>query len=265
MAKTTMAATKVAGAGAGRPVVGRATANGELRAPLTREKVVRAAIELADKGGIEGLSMRKLAEELGVEAMSLYHHVANKEDLLGGMVDAVLGEMDLPSGGPMGGASGTPKGGKRRGAAKGLGWKEAIRRGAISYRTTLREHPWARSVLSTPASVRQARMRVMDWLLRELREGGFSAELTYHAYHALDSHIIGSAAWAAGYASFALDRKAADLAAAAMKQLPMDEMPYLAEHMRQHVQGFGKGTSQFEFGLDLVLDGLERLRQKEGS
>jgi len=103
----------------------------------------------------------------------------------------------------------------------------------------------------------------MDWLMRQLREGGFSAELTYHAYHALDSHIIGSAAWAAGYAAFGADRKAADLAEAAMRSLPMDELPYLAEHMRQHMEGFGKGTSQFEFGLDLLLDGLERLRNNE--
>ena len=103
----------------------------------------------------------------------------------------------------------------------------------------------------------------MDWLMRQLREGGFSAELTYHAYHALDSHIIGSAAWAAGYAAFAANRKETELAVAAMRALPMDEMPYLVEHMRQHMEGFGKGTSQFEFGLDLLLDGLERLRNNE--
>jgi AcrR family transcriptional regulator len=240
---------------AARPAVARPGPNGALRAPLTREKVVRAAIELADRGGIDALSMRKLAEELGVEAMSLYHHVANKDDLLGGMLDAVIGEMDLPA------TSGTR--GTRGKGAKGVSWQEAIRRGAIAYRSTLRQHPWARSVLSTPVSMRPARMRVMDWLLRHLREAGFSPELTFHAYHALDSHIIGSAAWAAGYSAFAQDRRAADMAEAAMRELPMAELVYLAEHIRQHVEGFGSGTSQFEFGLDLLLDGLERLRDQE--
>jgi AcrR family transcriptional regulator len=198
---------------------------------------------------MEALSMRRLAEALEVEAMSLYHHVANKDDLLGGMIDVVIGGLDLP-------AAPSEAGESRR----GVGWKDAVRRGAISYRRALREHPWARSVLSTPASMRPSRIRVMDWLLKQLREGGFSAELTYHAYHAIDSHIIGSAAWAAGYAAFARDKRAEELARNAMKELPMDQLPYLAEHMRQHMEGFGSGTSQFEFGLDLLLDGLERLR-----
>ena len=188
--------------------------------------------------------------------MSLYHHVANKGDLLAGMVDVVMREIDLPSGGAT-----VAKGGESK---RVVGWKEAIRRGAVSYRAMLRQHPWARSVLSTPASVGAARMRVMEWLLRQLREGGFSAELTYHAYHALDSHIIGSAAWAAGYAAFAADRKEAELAMAAVREIPMDQMPYLKEHFKQHREGFGKGTSQFEFGLDLILDGLERMRDERG-
>src|SRR5688500_5876120 len=190
--------------------------------------------------------MRKLAEELGVEAMSLYYYAANKDDILAGMLERVMGEMEMPPAGP----------GK-------TGWKEAIRRGAISFHDALRKHPWARGLMLSPKTLRPWRVSFMEFLLARLREGGFSPALTYHAYHALDSHLIGSTAWEAGYASFARNDKMADLAKNFLKELPLDQLPYAAEHVKQHMEGFGNGRSQFEFGLDLILDGLERMRDEE--
>ena len=191
--------------------------------------------------------MRKLAEELGVEAMSLYYYVANKDDILAGMLEVAMGEIVTPTGGV--GAE---------------GWKEAIRTGAISFHEALRRHPWARGLMMSSKTVRPWRMHFMEWLLSRLREGGFSADLTYHAYHALDSHLIGSTAWEEGYRAFARDKKTADLAKSFLERIPVDELPYVAEHIRQHMEGFGKGKKeQFEFGLDLILDGLERMRDAE--
>jgi AcrR family transcriptional regulator len=218
----------------------------EPRGRLSKERVLQAAVALADRDGIEALSMRKLAEELGVEAMSLYYYVANKDDILAGMLELVMEEIETPSGGP-----GTQ------------GWKEAIRTGAISFHDVLRKHTWARTLMLSPKTLRPWRMRFMEWLLERLQKGGFSADLTYHAYHALDSHLIGSTAWEAGYASFAKNSKMADLAKSFLDEMPLDQLPYVGEHVRQHVEGFGKGKSQFQFGLDLILDGLERMRDAE--
>lgn len=215
----------------------------EERGRLSREKVLRAAIALADRDGIDALSMRKLAEEVGVEAMSLYYYVKNKDDILAGMLELVMAEIETPAS-----------------EAGGARWKEAVRRGAISFHDVLRKHPWARGLMLSPKTLRPWRMRFMEFLLGMLRVGGFSPELTYHAYHALDSHLIGSTAWEAGYASFAKDRKMADLAKTFLEELPADEVPHVAEHVRQHMEGLGRGKSQFEFGLDLILDGLERMR-----
>ena len=208
--------------------------------------MLRAAIELADRDGIEALSMRKLAEELGVEAMSLYYYAANKDDILAGMLEVVMGEIEMPPSGP-----------------GGAGWKAAIRTGAISFHDALRKHPWARGLMLSPKTLRPWRVSFMEFLLARLHEGGFSPELTYDAYHALDSHLIGSTAWEAGYASFARNNNVADLAKSFLAELPLDKLPNAAEHVRQHMEGFGKGRSQFEFGLDLILDGLERMRDEE--
>ena len=208
--------------------------------------MLRAAIALADRDGIEALSMRRLAEEVGVEAMSLYYYVENKDDILAGMLELVMEEIDTPAVG-----------------SDGLDWKEAIRTGAISFHGVLRKHTWARGLMLSPKTLRPWRMRFMDWLLGALKDAGFSPELTYHAYHALDSHLIGSTAWEAGYAAFARNSKMADLAQHFLREMPIEQMPHVAEHVRQHVEGVGKGTSQFAFGLDLILDGLERMRDEE--
>jgi AcrR family transcriptional regulator len=223
------------------------------RVPLSRERVLDAAIRLADEGGIESLTMRKLARELGVEAMSLYNHVANKGDLVDAMVDLVVSEIELPS--------------------TSDAWEVAIRECAISAHEVLLRHPWSCSLVMSTTSTRiarNARVRYMEWLLGRLREAGFSPELTYHAYHALDSHILGFTLWELGHSGAANairgDKDFADFAASFVRELRAADYPYLAEHAEQHVAAFGdEGTSEFEFGLDLILDGLERARVEEAS
>ena len=208
----------------------------EQRAPLSRERVLRAALDLADREGIGGLSMRRLAAELGVEAMSLYHHVRNKGDILDGIVDLALTEVELPSG--------------------DVDWKSAVRSSAISYHETLRRHPWVTSVPpSGEASVVQ--LQYMDVLLRRLREAGLSPELTHHAYHALDSHIVGSALWLARVPP---KRELDALAKDVLRQLSDANLPDLVLHIQQHLSGEARGMLFFEFGLDLILDGIGRLR-----
>ena len=211
------------------------------RVPLSRDRVLRAAITLADQGGIKALTMRKLAQELAVEAMSLYYYVANKDDLLDGIVDLVVREMELP--------------------ADGGDWKAAIRKNAISTHKVLLRHPWACSLMLSSTGVSPARLRWMDSILRCLREAGFSAELTHHAYHALDSHITGFTLWVL---SFPFDSKElANIGATFLRELPDDEYPYLAEHIEWHLtESSDHNEGEFAFGLDLILDGLERMRDK---
>jgi AcrR family transcriptional regulator len=218
------------------------------RVPLSRERVLDAAIRLADEGGIESLTMRRLARALGVEAMSLYNHVANKGDLVDAMVDLVVSEIDLPS---------TTE-----------AWDVAVRKCAISAHEVLLRHPWSCSLVMSSASTRvprNARIRYMEWLLGRLREAGFSPELTYHAYHALDGHILGFTLWELGHSAAANamrdDKDFADFAASFVRELRAADYPYLAEHAEQHLAAAGDdGASEFEFGLDLILDGLERAR-----
>lgn len=200
-----------------------------------------AAIGLADEGGIDALSMRRLADELGVEAMSLYHYVKGKDDLVGGMVDTVESEVELP--------------------AADAEWKPALRAMAISFHDMLRRHPWAASpmVPASPTTVSQARLRYMEAMLGRLRQAGFSANMTHHAYHALDSHIAGSTLWAAGFA--AVKQGALELGLKLLRELPRDRYPYFVEHAEQHLtKPVRDGVNTFEFGLDLILDGLERIR-----
>jgi AcrR family transcriptional regulator len=205
------------------------------RESLSRDRVLRTAMELADREGIAALSMRRLAAELGVEAMSLYYHVKSKDDILAGTVDLALGEVKPPSGGD---------------------WKSAIRRSAVSYHDTLRRHRWVTSV-PTSATASVAELRYTDALLRRLREAGLSPELSHHAYHALDSHIVGSALWLARIPpKEQLDVLAKDV----LRQLPPDEFPDLVLHIQQHLSGAARSRRFFEFGLDLILDGIERLR-----
>ena len=220
------------------------------RVPLSRERVLNAAIELADEGGIESLTMRKLARALGVEAMSLYNHVANKGDLVDAIVALVVSEIDLPS--------------------TAEEWDVAIRKCAISAHEALLRHPWACSLVMSPTTTRTVptpRLRYVEWLLRRLREAGFSAELTYHAYHALDSHILGFTLWQLGHSAAATNIAAgedfADFAATLLRELRAD-YPYLAEHGELHLGApSDDGRGEFDFGLDLIIEGLKRLRETD--
>ena len=214
------------------------------RAPLSKERVLQTALELADREGIDALTMRGLAAELGVEAMSLYYYVASKDELLNGIVDLVAREIEVP--------------------AAGRDWKAAIRRSAISFHDALRRHRWATSLMTSgPPGVGPAQLRYSDSLLKRLREAGLSPELTHHAYHALDSHIIGSTLWAAGVST--VMKQKADFVQKFIRELPVDEYPDFAVHVQQHMTKTvpTTGKSEFEFGLDLILDGLENAKKAE--
>ena len=207
----------------------------EPRLPLSRERILQAALELADEQGIESVTMRKLGQVLGFEAMSLYNHVSNKDDLLDGILDLVLEESEPPS----------PEG----------AWDAAVRASAISVHDALRRHQWSCSLLMH-GRIRPARLRYMDSLLGRLREAGFSADTTYVVYHILDGHIFGFALWEMGYTLKAEDAEA--LAASVMPML--DGFPYLREHAEQHMnEGTHHEVSAFELGLDLILDGLRKM------
>jgi AcrR family transcriptional regulator len=209
------------------------------RRRLTRERILRAAIRLADDGGIEALSMRRLGHELGVEAMSLYNHVASKDDLLDGIADLVVQEIDMPA---------------------DAEWKDSLRRHALSAHEAFGRHPWACNLVMSPARTVPASVRRTEWMLRRLREAGFSAEVTYHAYHALDSHILGFTLWQVGHGI--VDESLGELVARFFEEFPPAEYPYLYEHAQQHLAGFGRGgKGAFELVLDLILDGLDDVRE----
>jgi AcrR family transcriptional regulator len=209
------------------------------RKPLSRERILVAALELVDEQGIEALSMRKLGQALGYEAMSLYNHVSNKDDVLDGILDLVLAEMPPPD------------------AEGGLA---AIRSSSLSAHEALKRHTWAAGLLMVPGHVRPARLEFMDGLLGALRNAGFSAEVTYHAYHVLDAHIVGFSLWQASHGSIppeAID----DVTAFIDRMAPPAIYPHLHEHGMQHVQdGPHQDVPAFEYGLDLILESLERLR-----
>jgi AcrR family transcriptional regulator len=215
----------------------------EAKLPLSRERVMLAAVELADEGGIENLSMRRLGESLGVEAMSLYHHVRNKSDLLGGMLDIVYSEVELP--------------------ASGGDWRSAMRRSSISFHHVLLRHLWACSLLMSPMPTSPMRLRHMNAILGCLRNAGFSAEMTHHAYHALESHSVGFTLWLLPFLAHAKEQP--DYAERFLEEMSTDELPYLVEHVHVHQAPRRPGqVDEFEFGLDLILDGLVRMRD-EGS
>ena len=216
-----------------------ATKNSQPRTKLSRERVLAAAIDLADDGGIESLTMRKLAQKLGVEAMTVYYYFAKKDDIVDGILDLVVSEIEVP--------------------AAGGDWRVAVRQSAISAHKVLLRHPWACTLMMSPARVRPARLRYMESLLGRLREAGFSAEMTHHAYHAVDSHIIGFTMWIVGYSTGI--RALPDSGASLRRELTLAEYPYLVEHMEEHRRKSGReGESEFEFGLRLILDGLEKIR-----
>jgi AcrR family transcriptional regulator len=207
------------------------------RKPLSRDRILAAALEVVDEQGIDALSMRKLAQSLGYEAMSLYNHVANKDDLLDGILDLVLAEMEPP---------------------EAHGRLPGIRRAALSAHEALRRHPWAATMLMSPGRIRPARIQYMEALLAALRGAGLTAETTYHAYHVLDAHIVGFSLWVSTHGKMPDDVE--DARAWFDRMIPVATLPYLHEHGLQHLEGGPHhDVSAFEFALDLLLGGLERL------
>ena len=214
----------------------------EPRTPLSRERVLSAAVAFADASG-GPLSMRKLGEALGVEAMSLYNHVANKDELLDGMVDHVFGEIELP--------------------AEETGWRTAMHRRAVSVREVMRRHRWAIGLMESRSIPGPSTLRHHDAVIGYLRRAGFSIELAAHAFSILDSYIYGFALEEASL-PFHTAEETADLAQSILQQFPADEYPYLAELTTKHVlqPGYDYGH-EYEFGLELILDGLQRLHDAD--
>jgi AcrR family transcriptional regulator len=221
------------------------------RAPLSRERVLQTAVALAARDGIDSLSMRRLADELGAGAMSLYHYVPNKEELLDGMVDIVFSEIELPP--------------------ADVDWKTALRRRAIATREVLNRHRWAVGLMESRATPGPASFRVHDAVLGYLREGGFSIEMTIQAYSVLDAYMYGFALQekslpfddAEGGAAVAQEqvRQFAEEAQAQQSAALAQEFPHLAEVVAGHVADVGYDfTAAFEYGLDLILDALEQRR-----
>ena len=214
-------------------------ATADPRPPLSRERVLRAALDLADESGLDALTMRELGKRLGVEAMSLYNHVANKDDVLDGILDLVVSEIDLPSG--------------------DVDWRVAMRRRAASARAVFGRHRWASMLLDSRESSGPGRMYYFDWVIGTLRRSGFSVELAVHAFSAIDSYIYGFGRQQLNMA--AGEGTAEESAEAILSAIPADEFPYLAEVITDFMLTVGYDESaDFDFGLGLILDGLERAR-----
>jgi AcrR family transcriptional regulator len=215
------------------------------REPLSREKVLRAAVALADEGGVESLSMRKLAQELGVVPMAIYKHVANKDELLDGMLDVVVEEIDPP--------------------ASDLDWKTAVRERILSARRALLRHPWASLVMESRTEATPTVLAYMDSMIGMFRAGGFSMDLTHHAMHAMGSRMLGFSQELFNDSGDADQELEAEMYEAMATAYPSIYELYLTVvHDDSSVVGPGCDDQfEFEFALDLLLDGLER--RKNGS
>ena len=206
------------------------------RPPLSRQRALSTAVALADDEGIGALTMRRLAQELGVEAMSLYHHVANKDDILDGMVDTVFGEIERP--------------------ADGADWKTAMRDRARSARAALTRHPWAISIMESRSSPGPATLRHHDAVLGSCRAAGFSVAMAAHAFSLLDSYIYGFVLQEVNLPFDETDDLEA-VVESMMLPFSADDYPHLVELTTEHVlqPGYRYGD-EFEYGLGLILDGL---------
>ena len=214
------------------------TTRAQERAPLSRDRVLRSAMTVADAGGIGSLTIRSLAAELGAKPMSVYHHVANKEEIIDGIVDLVFSEIELPS----------PDG----------DWRAELRRRAISARAVLRVHPWAIPLLQSRTSPGPATLRHHNAVIGALRAAGFSLEMVAHAYALMDSYVFG---FALSEAALPINgpETVTEVADQMMHLFDPAQYPHLVEFTVEHVlkPGYDFGL-EFEFGLDLVLDGLQR-------
>jgi AcrR family transcriptional regulator len=211
------------------------------RLPLSRERVLQTALKLADQGGLESLSMRKLGQDLGVEAMALYYHFASKDEVLDGIVDLVFSEVDLPS--------------------PDADWKAAMRRRAISLRDVLARHRWAIGMMESRRNPGPANLRHHDAVIGNLRAAGFDMEMVAHAYSLLDGYIYGFALTKMNL-PFDSGDDVAEMAQDMLEPFPVNEYPNLVAFITEHAMrpGYDFGD-EFEYGLDLILDGIERLRE----
>jgi AcrR family transcriptional regulator len=217
------------------------------RQPLTKERILRAAVALADEGGVESLSMRRIAQELDVVPMALYKHVANKDELLDGLIDVVVGEIDPP--------------------LEGADWKTAMRERILSARRALLRHPWASRVIESRGEPTPMVIGYMDSMMGVFLAGGFSVDLMHHALHVMGSRIL-------GFSQELYDDTASmpEEEAVAMWTQMADAYPNIAKllpvatstHDGPVVGGGCDDQFEFEFALDLILDGLERLRSAQG-
>lgn len=219
--------------------------------------MLRAAVRVADEGGIAALTMRRLADELGAEAMSLYHHVAGKDDILDGVVDVIAGEINDAVGRL--GENGT--------APRAAAWKAAARQRILTAREVLLKHPWAPPVFETRVAASPEILRYFDGLLEIMRGGGFSWDLVHHSLHALGSRAFGFSQEmftpAAG-APADLDAAAAEAMAARFPNLA-GMMADIVHDDPESTLGWCDDQEEFEFGLDVILDGLDRLRGGDGA
>ncbi|MFT7465314.1 MAG: AcrR family transcriptional regulator [Pseudohongiellaceae bacterium] len=207
------------------------------RVPLSKDRVFRAAVELADEIGIESLSMRRLGLSLGVEAMSLYKHVANKDDILDGIVEIVASEIEAPS--------------------VGGDWREAMSRRATSAHQVLLRHPWATMLIMSRGNVGPAMLRYVDATIGCLREAGFSYAAADHAWNAIDNHIYG---FTLQKVNFPFEpEEYAEVAQSFLPMIPPEQYPYLNGLSQEVIAHRHDGLQDFSFGLKLILDGLERL------
>jgi AcrR family transcriptional regulator len=218
----------------------------QARTPLSRDRVLRAAVDLADEHGIEALTMRRLAEAVGAEAMSLYYHVANKDEVLDGVVDTIADEVNQAVA-------------RVEGSPAGPGWRDVVRRRILAAREVFLRHPWAPAVFVGHSDTSQALLVYFDGLVGIMRAGGFSHDTIHHALHALGSRAI-------GFSQELVDMNdppagAPDLAAMAAR-LPnlVNLLAEVAHDDPGSTLGWCDHQTEFEFGLDIVLDGLERLR-----
>jgi AcrR family transcriptional regulator len=208
-----------------------------LPVPLSRERVLLAALRLADAEGLEALSMRNLAQELGVKAMSLYNHVANKDDLIDGIVDRVIGEIEVPD--------------------LKLDWKTAMRRRAVSAHEVLLCHPWATMPIVSRINIGPAMLRYMDATLGCLHKAGFSLQMADHILNLIDSHIYG---FTLQELNFPVEpENYAEAAKEELPLLPVDQYPYMNRLTHEVMERRYDGLHDFEFGLELILDSLDTL------
>ncbi len=210
------------------------------RPSLSRAKVLQGALRLADEEGLEALTMRRLGQTLGVEAMTLYYHVGSKEEMLDALIDMVTDEFSF--------------------APPGTPWKDAIRTIALSAHSSLSRHRWAANLSLSLRRPSPGRLRYMNSILGILRDAGFSDDLVDRGYHAIEGHIMGFTLWEVGM-NLPPREDVEPMAANFLREIDHQTYPHVVDHVGHHLrEAASDEVGAFEFGLELVLDGLDRLR-----